>query len=85
MLEPTVEEKESITKSEAFTEFVGRAAGFLERALHAGVDVAKDFASEDADSGATDGQVKQLCDLFDEKNCKNRSITSIDWSPKVQT
>lgn len=28
-------------------------------------------------------RVKRVCAFWDERYCKNRSITDIDWSPKV--
>jgi hypothetical protein len=28
-------------------------------------------------------RVKKVCEFFDERYVKNRSVTDIDWSPKV--
>lgn len=28
-------------------------------------------------------RVKRVCEFWDERYCKNRSITDVDWSPKV--
>lgn len=28
-------------------------------------------------------RVKKVCEFFDERYVKNRSITDVDWSPKV--
>lgn len=27
--------------------------------------------------------MKRICEFWDERYCKNRSVTDIDWSPKV--
>ncbi len=32
---------------------------------------------------ASEGRVKCVCSFYDERHTKNRSITDIDWSPKV--
>lgn len=29
-------------------------------------------------------RVKRVCAFWDERYCKNRSITDVDWSPKVR-
>lgn len=29
-------------------------------------------------------RVKKVCAFWDERWCKNRSITDVDWSPKVR-
>lgn len=30
-------------------------------------------------------RVKRVCEFYDERYGKNRSITDVDWSPKVRT
>ena len=34
-------------------------------------------------SDDSEGRLKRICEFWDERYGKNRSITDVDWSPKV--
>ena len=47
-------------------------------------DPADDFGNFDYASDDSEGRrVKRVCAFYDERYGKNRSITDVDWSPKV--
>ena len=55
----------------------------LGRKLHTCYSVLANFEVSSDDSEGR--RVKRVCAFYDERYGKNRSITSIDWSPKVST
>lgn len=36
-------------------------------------------------SDDSEGRLKRVCEFWDERYGKNRSITDVDWSPKVSS
>ncbi|KAH9479663.1 Cytoplasmic dynein 1 intermediate chain 1 [Psilocybe cubensis] len=78
------EERASILAAPEFLEFVEQSSKIVQRALNDGYDYIRDY-TVDAESGGDDSEgkrVKRVCEFWDERYGKNRSITDIDWSPK---
>ncbi|TFK39400.1 WD40-repeat-containing domain protein [Crucibulum laeve] len=78
------EERASILAAPEFLEFVEQSSKILQRALNDGYDYIRDYTIG-ADAGGDDSEgkrVKRVCEFFDERYGKNRSITDVDWSPK---
>ncbi|KAF8199142.1 cytoplasmic dynein intermediate chain [Pholiota molesta] len=82
--ELTEEERASIIAAPEFLEFVENSSKIVQRALNDGYDYIRDYTLN-ADSGGDESEgkrVKRVCEFWDERYGKNRSITDIDWSPK---
>ncbi|KDR67965.1 hypothetical protein GALMADRAFT_272810 [Galerina marginata CBS 339.88] len=82
--ELTEEERASIVAAPEFLEFVEQSSKIVQRALNDGYDYIRDYTI-DAESGGDESEgkrVKRVCEFWDERYGKNRSITDIDWSPK---
>lgn len=82
--ELTEEEKISVFTSPEFLDFVEQSSKIVERALNDNYDYIRDY-TVGAESGGDDSEgkrVKRVCAFWDERYCKNRSITDVDWSPK---
>ncbi|KZT27753.1 dynein intermediate chain [Neolentinus lepideus HHB14362 ss-1] len=82
--ELTEEEKLSVFTSSEFLDFVEQSSKIVERALNDNYDYIRDY-TVGAEAGADDSEgkrVKRICAFWDERHCKNRSITDVDWSPK---
>ncbi|KDQ19179.1 hypothetical protein BOTBODRAFT_102997 [Botryobasidium botryosum FD-172 SS1] len=82
--ELTEEERASILAAPEFLDFVEQSSKIVQRALNDNYDYIRDYTL-DAEAGLDDSegnQVKRVCAFWDERWCKNRSITDIDWSPK---
>ncbi|KAF8998561.1 WD40-repeat-containing domain protein [Cyathus striatus] len=78
------EERASILAAPEFAEFVEQSTKILQRALNDGYDYIRDYTIG-AESGGDDSEgkrVKRVCEFWDERYGKNRSITDVDWSPK---
>ncbi|PPQ79682.1 hypothetical protein CVT25_003256 [Psilocybe cyanescens] len=78
------EERASILAAPEFLEFVEQSSKIVQRALNDGYDYIRDY-TVNAESGGDDSEgkrVKRVCEFWDERYGKNRSITDIDWSPK---
>ncbi|CAO1617395.1 unnamed protein product [Parajaminaea phylloscopi] len=78
------EEVATIFGTQDFSDFVESSSKIVERALTDSYDYMKDYSIAGAGS-ASDGtkdEVKLARCFWDEKLCRGRSITSIDWSPK---
>ncbi|PPQ63385.1 hypothetical protein CVT24_005650 [Panaeolus cyanescens] len=78
------EERAGILAAPEFLEFVEQSSKIVQRALNDGYDYARDYRIG-TQSGGDDSEgkrVKRVCEFWDERYCKNRSITDIDWSPK---
>ncbi|KAI8324921.1 WD40-repeat-containing domain protein [Choanephora cucurbitarum] len=80
----TEEEAKTIQKSQEFAEFVDISTKLVERALNEKYDFMKDYTlGIDAESDENSGKhVKFVCKFWDEKWCKNRSVTDVNWSLK---
>ncbi|KAI8393869.1 WD40-repeat-containing domain protein [Radiomyces spectabilis] len=78
------EEASQIVDLPDFVEFVDTTSRIMERALNEPYDFMKDYTlGVDVDSDEKVGKrVKLVCDFWDEKLCKNRSVTGVDWSAK---
>ncbi|KAF9477779.1 cytoplasmic dynein intermediate chain [Pholiota conissans] len=84
ILELTEEERASIVAAPEFLEFIENSSKIVQRALNDGYDYIRDYTLN-AESGGDDSEgkrVKRVCEFWDERYGKNRSITDIDWSPK---
>ncbi|KAL5492400.1 hypothetical protein ACEPAI_3847 [Sanghuangporus weigelae] len=82
--EMTEEERASIFIAPEFLDFVDKSSKILQRALNDGYDYIRDY-TVGAEAGLDDSEgkrVKRVCTFYDERYCKNRSITDLDWSPK---
>lgn len=82
--EMTEEEKASIFSAPEFLDFVEHSTKIIQRALNDNYDYVRDYTIG-TETGADDSEgrrVKRLCEFYDERYGKNRSITDVDWSPK---
>ncbi|KAG6850761.1 hypothetical protein H0H93_008799 [Arthromyces matolae] len=79
----TEEERAGILAAPEFLDFVEKSSKIVQRALNDGYDYIRDYTIG-AESGGDDseGRVKRVCEFYDERYGKNRSITDVDWSPK---
>ena len=83
----TEEERGIILTAPEFVDFVESSTKIIQRALNDNYDYIRDYTLG-AESGVDDSEgkrVKRVCAFFDERYGKNRSITDVDWSPKVCT
>ncbi|KAI9245500.1 WD40-repeat-containing domain protein [Helicostylum pulchrum] len=80
----TEEEAKNIQKTQEFAEFVDLSSKLVERALNEKYDFMKDYTlGIDVESDENSGKhVKFVCEFWDEKWCKNRSVTDVNWSLK---
>ncbi|XP_066153186.1 cytoplasmic dynein 1 intermediate chain isoform X15 [Euwallacea fornicatus] len=78
------EEKQMIILSEEFQRFVDRAGQIMERALCETVDIYTDYSGigEEALDEKCHQRISFNRTFFDERWSKNRTITSLDWSPQ---
>ncbi|KAI8850313.1 WD40-repeat-containing domain protein [Chytridium lagenaria] len=78
------DEKRVILQSEPFSNFFDYSSKLIERALNEKYDILKDYTvSNDATSDTSNQKgVKYVCNFYDEKLSKNRSVTDVHWSPK---
>ncbi|KAI0033657.1 cytoplasmic dynein intermediate chain [Vararia minispora EC-137] len=80
----TEEERTSIFAAPEFLDFVEQSSKIVQRALNDNYDYIRDY-SVGTETGGDDSEgkrVKRVCAFWDERYCKNRSITDLDWSPK---
>ncbi|KZW02880.1 dynein intermediate chain [Exidia glandulosa HHB12029] len=78
------EERAMIFSAPEFIDFVEQSSKILQRALSDGYDYIRDY-TVGAETGLDDSEgkrVKRVCEFWDERWCKNRSVTDVDWSPK---
>ena len=81
----TEEERTIILGAPEFADFVESSTKIIQRALNDNYDYIRDYTLG-AESGVDDSEgkrVKRVCAFCDERYGKNRSITDVDWSPKV--
>ncbi|KAG2007256.1 dynein intermediate chain [Coprinopsis cinerea AmutBmut pab1-1] len=83
ILEMTEEERVRILTAPELLEFIERTSKIVQRALNDNYDHLRDYTLDaESSSDATEGRIKRVCEFFDERLGKNRSVTDIDWSPK---
>ncbi|KAI9440509.1 WD40 repeat-like protein [Lactarius indigo] len=80
----TEEEKFSILAAPEFLDFVEQSSKIVQRALNDNYDHIRDYTSGAETGGRVFSRkrVKRVCSFWDERYCKNRTITDVDWSPK---
>lgn len=78
------EERASILSAPEFLDFVEQSSKILQRALNDGYDYIRDYriGAESEGDDSEGKRVKRVCEFWDERYGKNRSITDVDWSPK---
>ncbi|KAF8159787.1 WD40-repeat-containing domain protein [Crassisporium funariophilum] len=78
------EERASILAAPEFLDFVEQSSKIVQRALNDGYDYIRDYTiGAEAGGDESEGKrVKRVCEFWDERYGKNRSITDLDWSPK---
>ncbi|KAJ3576461.1 hypothetical protein NP233_g419 [Leucocoprinus birnbaumii] len=82
--ELTEEERTSIFQAPEFLDFVEQSSKIVQRALNDNYDYIRDYTIG-AESGVDDSEgkrLKKICEFYDERTVKNRSVTDVDWSPK---
>ncbi|KAL9029981.1 MAG: hypothetical protein Q9196_001847 [Gyalolechia fulgens] len=92
----TNEELTAVTASDDFLDFVERSSKVIERALDQDYDVLADYSldgvvgvdsDEDEVSGRAKGnkgrRIRQIAQFYDERWCKKRMISDIDFSPRI--
>jgi dynein intermediate chain len=83
--EMTEEERNTILSAPEFFDFFDHSTKIIQRALNDNYDYVLDYRLG-TESGIDDSEgkrVRRVCAFYDERYCKNRSITDVDWSPKV--
>ncbi|KAK7445441.1 hypothetical protein VKT23_014860 [Stygiomarasmius scandens] len=74
------EELAGILSAPELLEFVDSTTKMFYRALN-GYDYTRDYrVGAETGGDESEGRVKRVCEFFDERYCKNRSITDVDWS-----
>lgn len=78
------EEKQMVILSDKFQQFVSRAGRIMERALCETVDIYTDYSGigEEALDEKCHQRISFNRTFYDERWSKNRTITSLDWSPQ---
>ncbi|CAH1154776.1 unnamed protein product [Phaedon cochleariae] len=79
------EEKQMIILSEDFQHFVDRAGRIMERALCESIDIYMDYTGGLGDDGLDEKSHQRISlnrHFFDERWSRNRTVTSLDWSPQ---
>lgn len=81
----TEEERTGILSAPEFHDFVDWSTKIMQRALNDNYDPARGYedGAESVDDDSEGKRVKRVCTFYDERYGKNRSITDVDWSPKV--
>ncbi|KIM32879.1 hypothetical protein M408DRAFT_188242, partial [Serendipita vermifera MAFF 305830] len=82
--ELTEEERASVYIAPEFLNFVEQSSKIVQRALNDNYDYTRDYTvgAQTGDDELEGKRVKNICAFWDERWCKNRSITDIDWSPR---
>ncbi|KAE9404055.1 WD40 repeat-like protein [Gymnopus androsaceus JB14] len=76
------EELASILAAPELLEFVDSTTKMFYRALN-DYDYTRDYrVGAETGSDESEGRVKRVCEFFDDRYTKNRSITDVDWSPQ---
>ncbi|CEH15957.1 Cytoplasmic dynein intermediate chain [Ceraceosorus bombacis] len=77
-------ELNSIYGAQDFTSFVQTSSKIVERALTDAYDFMKDYTKDESGAGdeAEARQVKVVRTFWDDKLCRGRSVTDLDWSAR---
>ena len=75
---------DTILSSAEFQTFLDNSSKYVERALNDDYDYLRDYTIGEGTSDADEQgkRVKRICAFYDKRWCKNRSVTSLEWSPK---
>lgn len=78
-------EIDSLLASPPFMDFLSTSSKIVQRALSDSYDYLKDYTatSEGLDSKEDGARVRLLGSWYDDKWGRGRSVTAVDWSPKV--
>ncbi|XP_056632190.1 cytoplasmic dynein 1 intermediate chain isoform X16 [Diorhabda carinulata] len=79
------EEKQMIILSEEFQHFIDRTGRIMERALCESVDIYMDYTGSLGEEGLDEKSHQRISfhrNFFDERWSRNRTVTSLDWSPQ---
>ncbi|KAK0446713.1 WD40-repeat-containing domain protein [Armillaria borealis] len=77
------EELAGILAAPELLEFVDRTTKIFHRALNDHYDYIRDYrVGTETGGDESEGRVKRVCEFWDERYGKNRSITDVDWSPQ---
>ena len=92
----TDEEVNAVTASNDFLDFVERSSKVIEKALDQDYDLLADYALDGVDvidgdedegyeksKGKKGRRIKQIAQFYDERDCKKRMISDVNFSPKV--
>ena len=92
----TNDEMNAVTSSGEFLDFVDRSSKVIERALDQEYDILADYSMEGVDEldddedegyasarGRKGRKIKEVAQFFEEKSCRKRMISDINFSPKV--
>ncbi|KAG0239734.1 hypothetical protein BGW41_007534 [Actinomortierella wolfii] len=82
--ELTDEERKAILQSVEFSDFVEHSSKVIERAMSEKYDFMKDYTLglEDTTEDTNGNRVRLVCSFYDDRWCKNRSVTDVGWSRK---
>lgn len=92
----TSDEMNAVTSSGEFLDFIDRSSKVIERALDQEYDILADYSMDGIDGldddddegyasarGRRGRKVKEVAQFFEEKSCRKRMISDINFSPKV--
>jgi hypothetical protein len=84
-LELSEEERREIVESDTFADFFDYSTKVVERILNESYDVTIDYrtAEEGMRNDESNKELSLKGTFYDEKWCRNRSVTSLSWSNKV--
>lgn len=75
------EELAGILAAPELLEFVDRTTKIFHRALNDDYDYIRDYrVGTESGRDESEGRIKRVCEFWDERYGKNRSITDVDWS-----
>lgn len=82
------DESKTVMKTKEFESFISKTSKIVERALSTNIDVLGAFFDEDFDDGSKAMSVSKNDKItpmftFQDNEPMKRTITSIEWSPKV--
>lgn len=80
------EQRQTIFSAPEFASFLEGSSRIVQRALSDGYDYIKDYTIgvEGAYDESEGKKVKLVCAFGDERWTAGRSVTDLDWSPKVR-
>jgi dynein intermediate chain len=82
----SADELQAVYASTDFTSFLEGSTKIVQRALSDGYDYLRDYTVSGGEGGLDEHEgrrVRLVCAFGDERWTKNRSVTDVDWSPKV--